>query len=255
MKIGIFDSGIGGLTVLRAVRERYRKSDIVYLGDTARVPYGIKSAETVIRYSTECSNFLIDKGIDLLIVACNTASSYALDVLKADLNIPVVGVIEPGVKKAVKLSKGDKIGVIGTTATIRSGAYQRLLKLYGKESVAKACPLFVPLAEEGITEGEIADKIVAYYLEELKRKEIDALILGCTHYPLLKGTIEKFMGNVPIIDSADAVAEEIEDLVEDVGEGNLEIYFTDISPNLHDITGRILGEKIKLNYINVPCSL
>ncbi len=255
MKIGIFDSGIGGLTVLRAIRERYDKVDIVYLGDTARVPYGTKSAETVIRYSIECSNFLIDKGIDLLVVACNTASSYALNTLKNDLSIPVVGVIEPGVKKAVRLSKGDKIGVIGTTATIKSGAYQKLLDLYGKKSISKACPLFVPLAEEGITEGEIAYKIVAYYLEDIKREGVDALILGCTHYPLLKNTISKFMGSVPIIDSADAVADEIEEIIENRGEGTLDLYFTDISPNLQDMASRILGESIVVNHINVPCSL
>ena len=255
MKIGIFDSGIGGLTVLRAIRERYDKVDIVYLGDTARVPYGTKSAETVIRYSTECSNFLIEKGIDLLVVACNTASSYALDTLKNDLNIPVVGVIEPGVKKAVRLSKGNKIGVIGTTATIKSEAYQKLLDLYGKKSISKACPLFVPLVEEGITEGEIAEKVVAYYLEDIKREGVDALILGCTHYPLLKNTISKFMGYVPIIDSADAVADEIEEIIENRGEGTLDLYFTDISPNLQDMASRILGENIVVNHINVPCSL
>ena len=255
MKIGIFDSGIGGLTVLRAIRERFDKVDIVYLGDTARVPYGTKSAETVIRYSTECSNFLIEKGIDLLVVACNTASSYALDTLKNDLNIPVVGVIEPGVKKAVRLSKGNKIGVIGTTATIKSEAYQKLLDLYGKKSISKACPLFVPLVEEGITEGEIAEKVVAYYLEDIKREEVDALILGCTHYPLLKNTISKFMGSVPIIDSADAVANEIEEIIENRGEGALDLYFTDISPNLQDMASRILGENIVVNHINVPCSL
>ncbi len=255
MKIGIFDSGIGGLTVLKAVRERYKKVDIIYLGDTARVPYGSKSAGTVIRYSLECGNFLMEKGIDLLLVACNTASSYALERLREELSIPVVGVVEPGVKKAVSVSESGRIGVIGTTATIRSGTYQSMLESMGKKSFAKACPLFVPLVEEGLTEGEIAFSVVKHYLEEFKEKEIDTLILGCTHYPLLKGTISEFLKEINIVDSADAVAEEISAVVKDLGDSTTELYFTDVSPNLEEMVERILGKKFEVNHISTLCSL
>lgn len=254
MRIGIFDSGIGGLTVLKAVRHRFPRVDILYLGDTARVPYGTRSRETVIRYSLECAEFLITKEIDYLVVACNTASSYAMEELRNNLPVPVTGVVEPGVMEALKTTSG-KVGVIGTRGTIGSGSYQRLLRERDIEVFAKPCPLFVPLVEEGITEGQIAEEVARLYLEELKRKEIDTLILGCTHYPLLKDVIAKVLDGVRIIDSSDAVARSLSSAVEDRGKGNTELYFTDDSPNLPDLILRILGKPLPYHIVSeVPKS-
>jgi len=244
MKIGIFDSGAGGMTVLKAIRETYRNVDIVYLGDTARVPYGIRSKETIIRYSKECANFLKDKGVELLVIACNTASAYALNELKREFPFPVFGVIEPGVRKALNSSRSKRIGVIGTQATIKSGAYQEMLRRKGAQVYAKACPLFVPLVEEGMIEGEIARKIVEHYLGEFRGK-IDTLILGCTHYPLLKKEIENFLGDVKVIDSSQATASSLRDYVIDQGNGSLELYFTDYSQNLENLIKLILENEIK----------
>ncbi len=244
MRIGVFDSGVGGLTVLRAIRDSFPNVDLVYLGDTARVPYGTRSPETVVRYSVECADFLAEKGIDLLVVACNTASSYAMDVLKERLRIPVLGVVEPGVKEAVKLTKG-KVGVIGTQATIRSGTYQRLLESFGLEVFAKACPLFVPLVEEGLTEGDVVERVVEMYLSELKEAGVDTLILGCTHYPLLKGAIRNFMGDVQIVDSSEAVASALKGEVTDEGKGTTELYFTDRYQNLEKMVELIMGERMR----------
>jgi glutamate racemase len=204
LNIGVFDSGVGGLTVLRAIRKRFPHVNLFYLGDTARVPYGTRSPETVIRYSLECAEFLMGKDIDILVVACNTASSYALKELRNALPIPVKGVVEPGVKKALEVTKG-KVGIIGTRATITSGAYQNLLQVNGIDVHAHACPLFVPLVEEGITEGPIAESVVRHYLRGFKEAGIDTLILGCTHYPLLKGVISRFLEGVEVIDSSEAI--------------------------------------------------
>ncbi len=244
MKVGVFDSGVGGLTVLRAIKEKFPNLDLYYLGDTARVPYGSKSPETVVRYSLDCAEFLSERSVDVLVVACNTASSYALDVLRNTLPIPVVGVVEPGVKKALSVTKG-KVGVIGTSATIRSGAYQRKLRDAGVEVLSRACPLFVPLVEEGLVEGDIAERVVKLYLEEFREGKVDTLILGCTHYPLLKDTIQKFLGNVNVVDSSDAVAEELSLLVEDEGSGKVELFFTDMSQNLNRLIELILGRKLE----------
>lgn len=248
MKVGVFDSGVGGLTVLRAIRERFDRADLVYLGDTARVPYGNKSRETVIRYSLECAEFLISKGVEVLVVACNTASSQAMDVLRESLDVPVLGVVEPGVRKALEATKG-RVGVIGTQATIRSGAYQKLLKEVGVEVISKACPLFVPLVEEGLLDGEIAKGVVSMYLRELKEKGVDTLILGCTHYPLLKGLIQEFLPGVVVVDSSEAVAAELDSLIENEGGSETELYFTDRSQNLEDLVRIILGEPKEANII------
>ncbi|AAC06621.1 glutamate racemase [Aquifex aeolicus] len=244
MKIGIFDSGAGGMTVLKAIREAYPNVDVVYLGDTARVPYGIRSKETIVRYSKECANFLKDKGVDLLVVACNTASAYALEELKREFPFPVFGVIEPGVKEALRKSKTKRIGVIGTQATIKSGAYQEALKRAGAEVYSKACPLFVPLVEEGMIEGEIPKKVVEHYLKDFKGK-VDTLILGCTHYPLLKREIQNFLEGVNVIDSSRATAKSLKDFVKNEGSGSLELYFTDRSQNLERLIKLILGEEVE----------
>jgi glutamate racemase len=218
--IGVFDSGIGGLTVLKEIVKEMPSEGTIYLGDTARVPYGIRSPETVIRYSLENTRFLFSKDIKFLVVACNTASSVSLDKIKSIVPIPVLGVIEPGAKAAVKATKNKKIGIIGTEATVQSDSYTRLIKAIDKDVEVSAfpCSLFVPLVEEGWTDGEITTLIAEKYLQEIKNKDIDTLVLGCTHYPLLKKVISKIMGErVSLIDSAVEVAKEVKTLLEIYG--------------------------------------
>lgn len=217
--VGIFDSGVGGLTVLKEIAKLLPNEDLIYLGDTARVPYGIRSAETVIKYSIECANFLFKKGIKMLVVACNTSSSVSLEILKEKLPIPVIGVIEPGVRAALRSSKNGKIGIIGTEATVQSEAYPKKIKSINPEIevISKACPLFVPLVEEGILEGSIAEQVVERYLKELKTSGIDTLILGCTHYPLLKKTIQKYMEGIKLVDSAEETAKQVREILSHQG--------------------------------------
>lgn len=202
--VGIFDSGLGGLTVLKEVCKMLPKENIVYFGDTARVPYGIRSPVTVTRYSFECIKFLLRQNIKLLVIACNTVSSISLPEIRSTLKIPVIGVIEPGAKAAVKATQNRKIGVIGTEATIKSRAYSTAIQSLSNEIEVyeHACPLFVPLVEEGWTDGIIALLIAEKYLTSIKEKGVDTLVLGCTHYPLLKNVIQKVMGSVTLIDSA-----------------------------------------------------
>ncbi len=245
MRIGIFDSGVGGLTVLREIHEALPQVDIVYIGDTARVPYGNKSKETIVRYSVELSNFLLGRGADVIVVACNTASSYSLEILEDRLSVPVMGVIEPGVRAALKLTKNRKVGVIGTLSTVNSNVYQKLLKKQGVDVVAKACPLFVPLVEEGLLKGKVAESVIEHYLSNLKSSGIDTLILGCTHYPLLKGLIGNFLEGVSVVDSASVIAQDLKDCIGNHGgRGELEIFFTDISPNLKELVRLIVGKDV-----------
>ncbi len=217
-RIGVFDSGLGGLTVLRELRDYLPNCDFVYLGDTARTPYGSKSRSTIVRYSLECTQFLLTHELDLLVVACNTASSWALDVIKEEASCPVIGTIEPAIRLVTGHSApGDTIGVIGTAATVSSSVYETQLKnqLPNAKVISKACPLFVPLVEEGIFEGEIVDSIVAHYLSSYKEAQIKALILACTHYPLLTNAISNFLGkDVRIIECSKAMAEEAKLLIE-----------------------------------------
>ncbi|ADC89963.1 glutamate racemase [Thermocrinis albus DSM 14484] len=255
MKIGVFDSGIGGLTVLKAIRERYPKVDLLYLGDTARVPYGSKSKETVQRYSIECAEFLLGHDVDLVVVACNTASAYALDLLRERLPVEVFGVIEPGVEEALRVCTSGKVGVIGTRGTISSGAYQNLLQKKGVKVLAKACPLFVPLVEEGMVRGPVAELLVEHYLKDLKESGIDTLILGCTHYPLLKDVIQAYMDGTVIVDSAHATARWIERYVKDEGNSSLSLYFTDDSPIIPNMIRLILGEDHPYEVISTLCRL
>lgn len=215
--IGVFDSGIGGLTVMRAVAERLPRERLVYLGDTARVPYGTKSAATVSRYARQCAAFLCQRGIKALVVACNTASALAIDELRAALGargMPVLGVIEPGAVEACRVSRFGRVGVIGTASTIRSGAYARAIGVIKPDFtvVSAACPLFVPLAEEGwIDEDDpVARAAAMRYLEPLIAARVDTLILGCTHYPLLAGVIEAMLPGVALVDSGAAVAGDLE---------------------------------------------
>ena len=210
--IGVFDSGIGGLTVLKEIMRILPHEDTIYLGDTARVPYGIKSADTVIRYSLENARFLTQRNIKVLVVACNTASAVALSALRESYSLPIIGVIEPGARKAAKVTRKKRVGVIGTKRTIKSGAYSDSIKGMDPtiEVIGQACPLFVPLAEEGWTDNDIAYMTAKKYLDVLKDAYIDTLILGCTHYPLLKGVIKEVVGDsVVLVDSAEEMAVEV----------------------------------------------
>lgn len=209
--IGVFDSGVGGLTVLKEILKELPHENTIYLGDTARVPYGSRSMETIVRYAFESMKFLKKHDIKMLVIACNTASAISLEALKARSPIPIIGVIEPGARAAVNASKSKRIGVIGTEATIRSRSYIKALKETDKTThiVSVHCPMFVPLVEEGWTEGEIADLAVKKYLGAFEGKEIDTLLLGCTHYPLLAPAISKFLGpNIRLVDSAVETAKE-----------------------------------------------
>ncbi|HMK57388.1 MAG TPA: glutamate racemase [Dissulfurispiraceae bacterium] len=251
--IGIFDSGIGGLTVFKEVSRMLPFEDIIYLGDTARVPYGIRSAETVARYSFECADFLMGKRIKVLVVACNTVSAISLNEIRERVPVPVIGVIEPGAKAAVSATETGRVGVIGTEATIRSGAYSRAIKAIDAsvEVYGLACPLFVPLVEEGWTDGEIAKLVAERYLSGLRTFEIDTIVLGCTHYPLLKGVIQDVMQDIKIIDSAvetgkvlKAVLEE-GPLLRESGESAVhKFYVTDSTEKFTSVGERFLGSKI-----------
>src|SRR5437588_2315188 len=207
--IGVFDSGVGGLTVLRALTARLPHEHTIYLGDTARVPYGTRSREVVTRYALLCGRYLAAQGIKMLVVACNTVSADSLPALADALPIPVVGVIEPGAQAAAARTKGGTIAVLGTPATIASGAYQAALRRLAPLSavVARACPLFVPLAEEGWTDGDVPRLVAERYLADLRRAGVDTALLGCTHYPLLARTIAEVLGpSVHVVDSAEATA-------------------------------------------------
>lgn len=212
--IGIFDSGMGGLTVMRALTERLPSERFLYLGDTARLPYGAKSGETVARYALQAANALIDRNIKLLVIACNTASAYALGTLKsAFTGIPVVGVIEPGADAAVQAAPEGPIAVIATEGTVKGGAYLRAIRARAPEAevLQQPCPLFVPLAEEGLTHGPIAREAATYYLAPLRTREPRCLVLACTHFPVLKDVIADIMGpKVILVDSAATTAVAVE---------------------------------------------
>ncbi len=209
--IGIFDSGLGGLTVAHAVRTQLPDEHIIYVGDTARVPYGPKSPETVRRYAHEIGAWLVGQGVKAVIVACNTATAHALESLQQALPVPVIGVITPGARAAVRADHNDHIGIIGTTGTIASGAYERAIHALAPEVVvtAQACPLFVPLVEEGWLDGPITEAIAERYLAPLRAAAVDVVVLGCTHYPLLKPVLAQVFGpSVTLIDSAEETARE-----------------------------------------------
>ena len=209
--IGIFDSGVGGLTVFKEIAALLPNENLIYLGDTARVPYGTKSVETVQRYALEAADFLVGQGVKLLVVACNTASAVALPVLRQRFDLPVIGVIEPGARKAIN-SRNRRIGVIGTEGTINSGRYPEAIKslLPDAQIFSAPCPLFVPLAEEGWAEHEIARLTAVEYLQPLIAAQIDTLVLGCTHYPLLRKTLSQVLGDgVTLVDSAEETAQTV----------------------------------------------
>jgi len=217
LPIGIFDSGVGGLTVYKALHERLPNERFVYLGDTARVPYGTKSLATVERYAVENSRFLEARGIKLLVVACNTASALALPAIRKAIKVPVIGVIEPGSRAAVEIAKSGNIGVIATEATVQSHAYAKAIAEMGATGhvIERACPLFVALAEEGWADSDVARTVARDYLSEFTGKTLGALVLGCTHYPILREVISDTVGrNVELIDSGAATARDVESLLD-----------------------------------------
>jgi glutamate racemase len=252
--IGVFDSGVGGLTVLKALMRRLPAESTVYLGDTARVPYGTKSPEVVTRYSLANARFLMREQIKLLVVACNTVSSVSLPTLARELKVPVLGVIEPGARAAAQVTSG-RVGVIGTPGTVASGAYQKALARARPEVtvLARACPLFVPLAEEGWTEGEVVEAIARHYLAEFEPFGMDTLVLGCTHYPLLKPAIAAVVGsNVKLVDSAEATAEAAQDLLETCGllgdpgaKATRRYFVTDLPERFAEVGARFLETPIE----------
>lgn len=252
--IGIFDSGVGGLTVLRAIREHLPFENLIYLGDTARVPYGTKSRSTIERYAVEDAGFLVNLGVKAIVIACNTASAMSRDRLRQEFSLPFLSVIGPGVRAAAKASTNGRIGVIATEATIESDAYAEGIRdLREAEVYSLACPLFVPLAEEGETDSEIAKQVAGKYLQPFSDKGIDTLVLGCTHYPLLKTVIaETIGGSVQLIDSGTATALELESLLKDQGllRGGAEVgwskfFVTDAAKRFHRIAERFLGHKLE----------
>jgi glutamate racemase len=262
LPIGIFDSGVGGLTVYRALHDRLPNEHFVYLGDTARVPYGTKSFATVERYALENAQFLADQGIKMLVVACNTASALALPSIRKQIGIDVVGVIGPGGRKAVEITKCEKprIGVIATEATVSSGAYSQAIRRACSEAevMESACPLFVPLAEEGWTAESETISIAERYLAPIRDFRPDAVVLGCTHYPILREVIEKTLGEkVALIDSGEAAAEEVEKLLASTGLANTStvagsrtlcddldhFYVTDAADRFARVAERFLGTK------------
>ncbi len=206
--IGIFDSGIGGLTVFKEIEKLLPQENIIYFGDTARVPYGSKSKATIIKFTTQSVLFLLKKKVKAIVIACNTSSALSLSYLQRVFNIPIIGVIESGVNKALAVSKNKRIGIIATKSTIASGSYQKLIFKKNKlvKVFSRSCPLFVSLAEEGILNGKITHEVIDMYLKEFKKESIDTIILGCTHYPLLKAAIGKYLKGVNIVDSAKEVA-------------------------------------------------
>jgi glutamate racemase len=253
--IGVFDSGLGGLTVLRELQRRLPAEDLLYFGDTARVPYGTKGERTVRAFALQDANFLVAKGVKMIVVACNTASAFALDYLSETLSVPVLGVIEPGVRTALEQTRGGRIGVIATRGTVNSDRYQQLLskEINADRIVPQACPLFVPLAEEGLTTHEITQLTVAEYLKPMRDAEVDTLILGCTHYPILKEAIGAYMGpDVTLVDSAQALAQAAAKRLEETGlargnggtVGSLEFYLSDLPWKFKEIAERFLGHRV-----------
>lgn len=246
--VALFDSGVGGLTVLRVLKDRFPRKAFLYLGDTARVPYGSKSRETVERYTREALNFLLQFPLKAVVVACNTASALALPALLREYpGLPLYGVIMPAVRAALRATKTGEIAVLGTESTIRSGAYERALSAQAKglKIHSLPCPLFVPLVEEGLVKGRVAEVVIDHYLKELRNLSVDTVILGCTHYPLLRQALEEYLGEgVRIVDSAQPLAEEISPHVESAAEGET-LYFTTDDPQRFSTLGTLfLGEEV-----------
>jgi glutamate racemase len=252
--IGIFDSGIGGLTVVREMMRHAAGESLVYFGDTARVPYGTKSEKVVLAFAFQDTRFLLTQNVKMIVVACHTVSSIAMDRLKETFTVPIVGVVEPGVAAALTATRNGRIGVIGTRATVMSGAYERNFSGSGRGVTVftQACPLFVPLVEEGWLDGDVTSLIAARYLEPLKRNGIDTLVLGCTHYPLLKSVLQRVVGEgVVLIDSAEETAKSVSAMLSREGtasgekdSGDLRFFVSDIPHHFQRIGAQCLGRDL-----------
>ncbi len=253
--IGIFDSGVGGLTVLNEILKVLPHEHTAYLGDTARIPYGTKSPVTVTRYARQITSFLVKHDIKLLVVACNTASAVSLGVLKSEFSIPIVGVIEPGARRAATVTKNGRVGVIGTEATIRSEAYVKAINGIDPNIavITRACPLFVPLAEEGWVDNEVAVLTARTYLKGFRKAEVDTMVLGCTHYPLLSGIISEVMGEgVTLVDSGQETARTIAETLRSLGilrasteRGEHRYYVTDVPDDFTKVASRFLDDALE----------
>jgi glutamate racemase len=257
--LGVFDSGLGGLTVVRALRAALPNERIVYLGDTARVPYGTKGAATVVKYALGCAHHLVGRGVKAIVIACNTVSAVAPERLRIELDLPVLSVIEPGARAAVAASRTGRIGVLATAGTIASGAYARAVSQESTraEVIGQPAPLLVPLAEEGWTEGDVPRLAARRYLEPLARANVDVVVLGCTHYPLLRATIEReakdLIGpDVAIVDSAEATSADVRSFLTTRGlarntaqdAGAIEILVTDLPKSFTEVATRFLGAHV-----------
>ena len=252
--IGVFDSGVGGLTVVKALRDLLPNESISYLGDTARVPYGPKSPETVQRYAIELAQMLIKENAKALVIACNTVSSVALPTLMKSFSVPIIGVIEPGARAALAATRNRHIGVIGTRATIRSGAYEKMLRAADANVhvTSQACPLLVPLIEEGLLYDDVTERMILRYLEPLLTDEIDTLVLGCTHYPLVTGAIARVLKpQIMIVDSAQNCARAVEEMLDQqslraapLNNGRLHVALTDAPDTFLDVA----REALQLNF-------
>lgn len=252
--IGIFDSGIGGLTVVREITKQLPVESLVYFGDTARVPYGSKSDRAVREFAWEDSLFLLGHGVKLIVVACNTVSALALDELERYLKIPVIGVIKPGAKAAASMTHSGRIGVIGTQATIDSGAYEKELKRVNPQLqvLSQSCPLFVPLVEEGWTSGDVPEMVARQYLSPMAKEGVDVLILGCTHYPLLKPLLTRVLkSDITLVDSAEETAREVLNLLEEnhminaANQGERRFFVSDLPRRFESLARRFLGEPVR----------
>jgi glutamate racemase len=263
LPLGVFDSGVGGLTVVQAIQELLPSESIVYLGDTARVPYGNKSPETIVRFAREDCAFLLKQQVKAIVVACNTASAHALAALQEEIKVPIFGVIEPGVEAALQQTKTGRIGIIGTTGTINSQAYQNRLKARRSDLfiIARPTPLLVPMVEEDWLDRPATRMVLEEYLEPLVSEGIDTLVLACTHYPLLKKTIAAMLGpSVALVDSASTCAHQLkwhlyrhETMHRESGAGETSIYLTDLPASFSGMASRFLGHPAeKIEVVSLP---
>lgn len=255
--IGVFDSGVGGLTVVREIMRQMPEERLVYFGDTARVPYGTKSKDTIVRYTRQNIRFLMTQDVKAIVIACNTATAFALETVEKELDIPVIGVIRAGAKTAVEATRNGKIGIIGTEGTIQSGVYTKVMEEMkgGLEVIGKPCPLFVPLVEEGLLHDSVTDEIASRYLSELKGKFIDTLVLGCTHYPLLRSTVGRVMGpEVTLVNPAYETALELKQVLSEsqlLNEENessqdkYRFYVSDLAEKFTNFASSILPDQVK----------
>lgn len=262
--VGVFDSGVGGLTVVREIIRQLPEENIVYFGDTARVPYGSKSQKTIIRFSEQIIRFLESRQVKAIVIACNTASALALEAVQDEFDVPILGVVFPGARAAVKATRNKKIGVVGTDATVLSGMYTRIIQRMdpGIQVIEKACPLFVPLVEEGFKEHAVTQEIIEYYLEPLRKTDIDAMILGCTHYPLLRSKIRAYMGeNIQIVNPAYETAMDLKQLLRERGMDNnradghdsrYEFYVSDMAEKFRQFANTVMPFDVpETNVVNI----